>query len=222
MHLDTGAVELVFERGFAELGQGFGDVGRGLGEHRLDRPEQLDPEAREPRSSVDERGPRHGGQVAREHRSTAHQVGLEPGGPRHGFGHESLERPLSQLADQQPEQEFLLVPGRAREQLAQQAVLRLGRALAGGVGEALELGVDLGELYGRCSGRALGPHSLEGGVPDADPSLPGGAREKGDRGFDFLRSGLLQRGGEQVDLREPAARLGDAAGGLDEVVEAHG
>src|SRR5213594_675440 len=129
---------------------------------------------------------------------------------------------LAQLADQQPEQEFLLVLGRAREQLAQQAVLRLGRALAGGVGEALELGVDLGELYGRCSGRALGPHSLEGGVPDADPSLPGGAREKGDRGFDFLRSGLLQRGGEQVDLREPAARLGDAAGGLDEVVEAHG
>src|SRR2546430_11506592 len=56
----------------------------------------------------------------------------------------------------------------------------------------------------------------------ADPSLPGGAREKGDRGFDFLRSGLLQRGGEQVDLREPTARLGDTAGGLDEVVEAHG
>src|SRR5438093_1242020 len=177
---------------------------------------------REPRSSVDERGPRHGGQVAREHRSTAHQVGLEPGGPRHGFGHESLERPLAQLADQQPEQEFLLVLGRAREQLAQQAVLRLGRALAGGVGEALELGVDLGELYGRCSGRALGPRSLEGGVPDADPSLSGSAREKGDRGFDFLGSGLLRQRGEQVDLREPAARLGDAAGGLDEVVEAHG
>src|SRR2546430_13566187 len=50
----------------------------------------------------------------------------------------------------------------------------------------------------------------------ADPSLSGSAREKGDRGFDFPRSGLLQRGGEQVDLREPTARLGDTAGGRDE------
>src|SRR2546425_5256927 len=33
------------------------------------------------------------------------QVGLESGGPRHRFGHESLERPLAQLADQKPRSE---------------------------------------------------------------------------------------------------------------------
>src|SRR2546427_5787385 len=39
--------------------------------------------------------------------------------------------PYTTLFRSQPEQEFLLVLGRAREQLAQQAVLRLGRTLAG-------------------------------------------------------------------------------------------
>ena len=217
MHLDTGPVELVLERGLAELGQGFGDVGRGLGEHRLDRPEQLDPEAREPRSSVDERGPRHGGQVAREHRRAAHQVGLESGGPRHGFGHQSLEGPLAQLADQQPEHEFLLVPGRACEQLAQQAALCLGRTLAGGVGETLERGVHLDDLERGCLGGALGLRGLEGGIADADPSLPGGAREKGDRGFDFLIELAVERAaigdaGERIVMRQEAgAEIGSCA-----------
>ena len=116
---------------------------------------------------------RHPAQVGRKHRRPADGPGLKPGRPRDRFGHEPFERPLSQLAHDQAEQEFLLLGRPTGQQLAQVPFLRLGRALTGGIREALEHRVDLDELEGRSVGRVTGFRGLQCGVADADPSLAG-------------------------------------------------
>src|SRR2546421_3382476 len=50
----------------------------------------------------------------RSHRGPTHGVGVEPRRPCDRLRHEPLERPLTQLTHDQPEQEFLLV-GRSEE-----------------------------------------------------------------------------------------------------------
>ena len=49
VHLHARAIELVFERGATERAERIGDIVGGLRQHRPDRPEQLDGEARQPR-----------------------------------------------------------------------------------------------------------------------------------------------------------------------------
>src|SRR3989449_4536908 len=132
---------------------------------------------------------------------------------------ESFERPLTHLAHDQAKQEFLLVGRPPREQLTEEALLHMGGALAGGRREALQRGVHRGELEGRSGGLLLGLGGLEGGVADPDPSLAERARQEGDRDLDLVRTGPLQEGGDEVDLRKPAARCRDATRGLDEVME---
>ena len=116
---------------------------------------------------------RHATKIGREHRRPADGPGLKSARARDRLGHEPFERPLSQLAHDQAEQEFLLLGRPTGQQLTQEPFLRLGRALTGGIREALERRVDSGELERRSLGRVTGFRGLQCGVADADPSLAG-------------------------------------------------
>jgi len=175
VHLDAGAVEFVLERGLPQLAQRVDHVVRRLREHGLDRTEQLDLEACEPRSTLHECGAGNAGQISSDHGGTADAIGLEAGCPGRGFGHESLERSLAQLADQEAEQEVLFLPRRVREQLAQKLALRLDGALPRSVCHALERRVHLGEFERGCVGGMCGACPGEGRIAHPDPPLPRGA-----------------------------------------------
>jgi len=221
VHLDAGAVELVFERRFAQLRERGGDVVRRLREHRLERAEQLQAKPRQPGGALRERGVRHHTQVAREHGRAPHALGIESRRTGHGLDHQSFQRPLTQLADQQAEQEFLLLRGALREQLTQQSVFRRGGAFARGPSHPPERGVQRAQLEGGTVRRPLGPRRPERGVPHADASLAQRPRQSGDRRLDFVRRRPFQQGGQQVDLGAPAARRGDLVGRGDELVKLH-
>src|SRR2546426_9952449 len=185
--VQTCALPILLERRLAELGEGIEHIVGGLGEHRLDRAEQLDAIARETLGALGERDISHRPEVPRKHRGAAHEVRVEPRGAGHGFGDEPLERPLAQLTDHEPEEKLLLLRCRAREQLAQQLFFRLRGPLPRRLRQAFQCPVYFSELErtpGRRPGvsRALRPRSLESGVADADPPLSRGAREKRDRG----------------------------------------
>jgi hypothetical protein len=103
----------------------------------------------------------------REHRGTPHAVGIEPRRSRHRLDHESFQRPLAQLADQQAEQEFLLLLGGLREHPG----LCRGGARAPGPGHALERRIHAGELLRGVVRRPLGARGPERRVSDSEPSL---------------------------------------------------
>jgi len=117
VHLDADAVELPLDRGRLDLLQRGLQRRRGLGEHRLHRAPDLQPEAGESCGALRDGGLGDGGQVAREHGRPAHRGGLDLGGGRHGVGDDARERALAQLAAGEHREEALLVGRGAREQL---------------------------------------------------------------------------------------------------------
>ena len=110
------AVELRLENGrAAQAVERVGDVGRGLGEHRPDRPADLQGELLQRglhRRSV--RRGRDGGQVAAEHRRAPHHRGGHVGRLGDRVGHHAEQRALPQFTAEQPTQERLLVVGGRR------------------------------------------------------------------------------------------------------------
>ena len=116
VHLQPRAVELPLDRRLAEAFERSRDVRRRLREHRLDRLQQRQPERREPFAA---RRQRRGGdvsEVAGQHQRPPHLAGRDAGRLRERVGHQCLQRPLPQLAGQQPCEELLLRLGRARQQ----------------------------------------------------------------------------------------------------------
>ncbi len=72
MHLDSCAVELVLERRGTELVQGVGHAVRRLGEHRLQRPEKLEGEPRQPAPALPQSRLCDRRRTARQHHGAAH------------------------------------------------------------------------------------------------------------------------------------------------------
>ena len=103
----------------------------GLREHRLDRPEQRQPERREPLAALGQRGGGDGAQVAREHQPRAgpRRPGRRP--PARRLDHHALERALPQLAGEEPREELLLRPRRAGEKAGELLAPRRLRARPG-------------------------------------------------------------------------------------------
>ncbi len=118
MELDARAIELVLERGVAELCQRAADIIGRIGEHRLHRLERRQGKRREAGFAVGERGARHRRKVARQHRGPTDPRGRNSRRARHGIGKDAFQRALPQLAEQQTEQKVLLGGGCCAHQLA--------------------------------------------------------------------------------------------------------
>ena len=117
-----------------------------LGQHRLDGLERPKDELRQaPRRRRRARPRATDAEVAGEHRRAADAAGRHAGGARDRVDQDAFERALAQLAEQQPDEEILLVARRAAEQLAQQRGARVGRSGAGERRDAFEGGVDFDE-----------------------------------------------------------------------------
>ena len=140
------AVELPLDGCPAGALDGGGDVAGRLGEHRLDRTEHLETEAGEAGASLRECGLRHRRKLAREHQRTADVFCRDVGRPRDRVDHDSLERPLPELAVERPAEKPLLGLRRPAEQSMQLVpALRL-RAGAGGCSDTPEGRVDVENL----------------------------------------------------------------------------
>ena len=144
VHLDAGAVELVLD---GDVGAEAGERGveriAGGGEHRPDRPADLQGDGRE-RGLAAVEGEAGGlGQAPGEHERAAHDGGGDLGGRRDRLQHHALQRAVAQLAAEQRGEEALLVAGGGGEQAVQQLGPPLRRARARGGGERVERGVDV-------------------------------------------------------------------------------
>jgi len=100
VRLDPDAVELPFHRAFhrghaADLGQRFGDRCRAGGEHRPHRAAHLQAERRQRAAAAGQRGGGHRRQRAAQHHGPADLRHRHRSRPRHGLGHDSLQRPLA-------------------------------------------------------------------------------------------------------------------------------
>lgn len=221
VHLDACAVELELQRGLAEPLQGLGDVARRLGQHRLEGTEEAEMEVVEPGPPFGEHGLRHGGQLAGQHEGAAHLVGRHLGRRGERFGHEPGESSLAQLAEDEAHEEALLLRRGAGEQAPQEARPLRGRARPGHRSDALERGIDLADSQRRLGRGAPRQRVAHRRAAQADPPLAEEPGEPGDGGIDLIRSQPPQQVGEGGGLRGAGAGLGDAAGGGDEVGEAH-
>ena len=103
------------------------------------------------------------------------------GRPRHGLGQDALERSLPQLAEQQPDQELLLVAGRAAEQLAQLLNARGGRSGSGCRLDPVERCIDIHKRRASPRRTAARRARREPSGTDADAALTGRAAQERDR-----------------------------------------
>ena len=231
--LDPGAVQLALERGLAQLGERLGHAVRAARQHREHRPEELHREAREPRGSLGQRRAGDVRQVARHHDGPAHVIRREAGRASHRLDHQRVERALAELAHDEAEQKLPLVVAEPREQFAEEPPSRVGRALAGGAGDALEGRVQLGELDAGL--RRLGVRveksgtrrrhrvgSLQAGPAEAELLLADDPAEVGGGELDLIGGHTGEQLGQEGDLVAATAGGRDAAGGVDQGGELQG
>src|SRR5688572_23450427 len=116
VYLQARAVELVLEDGGAELGERALGGLRGLGQHRSERPEELELRGSDARLALLLDGDGNGRKLAAQHRGASDALGsnAERGSDR--IEHDPLESALTQLAHDELLQERLLALGRAGEQ----------------------------------------------------------------------------------------------------------
>jgi hypothetical protein len=100
VHLEAGAVELPLDSGRARAVDRLRCALRRLREHRLERPEDLEPEAGKAVGTVRERRLRDGVEIAGEHKRTADVRRGYQSGVRHRLDHHAFERALAELAVQ--------------------------------------------------------------------------------------------------------------------------
>ena len=194
----------------------------GLREHRLHRPVQRDREAREPRRAFGQRDAGDGAEVAGEHRGAPHVGRRQRGGGGDRVDHHAFERALAQLADEQADQEVLL-GGVARSNSERSSVARVAAdPLPVVAAICAERRVDLDERQRRLRG-GIAARGAQRRVADADPALPGLAREERHRDLDLVGRRGAQALGDRIALRGPAAgrrHAGRRCG--DRVQRAHG
>jgi hypothetical protein len=219
MGLDPDAVELPLHRRLGralrrapgrgapvDLGQGVGDARSAGGEHRPDRPTDLQAEGAQGVTAARHRGGGHRAERAAHHHRPAHLGHGYRSRAGDGLGHHAFQRALAQLTGEQAVQKLLLGLGGPAEQLADQRLPRGRRPLAGDRADRGEPGVHLAQRQ-RGGGRRGEP------APQRSPShadlplrqFPGQVRD-GDRHLE--RPGLAQHGRKRLDLGEPGARRG--------------
>jgi hypothetical protein len=108
VNLESRAVELPLDRRRPDASEGVVEVFARLRQHRLDRAEHREPEARETVSPVRDRRRRDRPELAGQHHRAADLRGRDRGRLRDRFDHHALERALSELAEEEPDQESLL------------------------------------------------------------------------------------------------------------------
>ena len=173
VQLDARTVHLPFECDFAaELRQRFADVGGGLRQHRRDRRQRLQLKLRERRRALGQCSARDRAEILRVHGRAPDLVDGYLGRSGDCIEHDAFERALPQLADQQPDQEFLLVARRTSEQGLQRLRAPGRRARTAQRRHVCDAAVDLVDRQ-RC--RVCRPARLaglaQGRVADAEAPL---------------------------------------------------
>jgi hypothetical protein len=207
VRLDPDAIQLPLQRRLGPFGahlvQGVGEGGRAGREHRPDRAADLQAERAQRLAASAQRGGGHHAQRTAQHHGPADLRHRHVSGPGDGLGHHALQRALAQLAGQQANQEPLLVRCGAAEQLPDQHLACGRRTLPGHHADRAEPRVHLGQ---RQRGRLRRGEPVPKGRPaHADLPLRQLTRQvrHGDRHLQW--PGLAQRGGQQLDLRQPGA-----------------
>ena len=141
------------------------------------------------------------------------------GGCGDRFDHQTFERALAQLADQETRQKFLLARRGAREELGEQTRALSRRSTAAGAGDLVERRIDLGQ---RETGRyriRVGLRVAHERVADAAFPLPGDAGEIGHADVDLRGRKAAQEFRHSRDLYAPRRVLADMLRGVDELGE---
>ena len=94
MHLQARAVELPVDRGGPGLRERGADVGGRAGEHRRQRPADLEPDRRQPLAAVPQRDRRDRREVAAQHQRAPQLGRRQARGARDRVGHHARERAL--------------------------------------------------------------------------------------------------------------------------------
>ena len=139
--LHARAVELPLEGGRAEQRQRFVDILRRLRQHRQHGLHETDGETREPRRTFGERGACHIAQAACGHHGPAHVRHGQFRGGGNGVDHDSLQRALSQLPDDQPAEKIPFFGRCTVEERRKALGAKARRAFSARRGEAGKSGV---------------------------------------------------------------------------------
>ena len=149
----------------------------GRGEHRQDRPEDLEADGAQTRLAVGHRDLRRARQIAREHQRAARDLHADPGGLGDRGGHHSGQRALSQLSGEQPAQEVRLLVGGASQQAGEQLATARRRSAAGDGLDRVDRAIDVTDRERRLRRRRhVDPEHDR--VADPDPSLAGNAGQE--------------------------------------------
>ena len=188
----------------------------------MNRLKQAEGEPRQRRVAFGQRGAGNRRQRACQHRGAADPARRQRRRARDRLDEHAFESSLPQLAEQQPDQEHLLVRRRAAEQVAQ--LLRfVGRGSASGRdGDAAEGRVDLCEIQRRAGrGDVVDRAASTSGPGDANAPLQRRPAQERDADHDVVRRKALEQGGQSLDLLEPPACFGDRLGGRHQFDQAH-
>ena len=216
--LDADAVELPLDQRKLVARHGVAHaLGRG-GEHREDRPEELESDLAQPFLTR-----RHGdlgrpGEVTREHQGPPRHLEWDFGRLRHRVRHHPGEGALAKLAGEEPLDEPRLV-GRRPPKSSPRISFRLAADPLPVASLTAEIAPSSSATVSdACSaGRTL--HAVHRSVPDADAALARHAGQKADGDRDLAGLERPQEVGEDRDL--PGARTGaaDLARGGDDIRE---
>ncbi len=220
VHLDSCPVQLPLDHCRAQCGNGLPGRCGGLGQHRLHRREDRDPGPVQCLGSPGQGPGCDPDQVSLQHGGPSHPVRLHSQGERHGVGHDPLQRPLTQVAQDQAAQEALLRAGGPGQQVREGGVASLLGARAGRRRQILENGVHLQHLDGGCWSR-LGLDSVDRRPAHPEAVLTRAAGQKGDGHRRLRWRDLAQHPGEDLDLFQPGASGGNGFGDCDDVGEEH-
>ena len=200
--------------------QRLGHVRAGGGEHRQDRPEDLEADRAQPRLAAGDRDLRHLGEVAGEHQRAPRDLAADPRGLGHRVGHQPREGALAQAAGEQPPQEGGLGLGGARRAAR--------RAAAGAAPPSRSRSSPRSPMIARSTSATVSDGSAAGarstpwmvGVADADPALARHPGEKADADRHLARRPARRSSSARIaTLRRARARGGDGLGGGDDVGE---
>ena len=191
--LDARAVDLPLDRRRARGGERRGRIRRRRREHRQDRPTDLERDGGQAGLALGERDPRGCGEIAAEHRRSAHRGRAHLRRPRDRVAHHARECALAQLADEQAREEVGLGGGRARKERGDPARVALpqsrrrpSRPLRRGIARRRR-------SRALATARRARRDSRDGRPTDADPPLRQLARQERDRGSDLTRREALQQ-----------------------------
>ncbi len=239
--LDPDPVDLPLGRGHGQPFEGRGNAGRRRGEHRAQRPTDL--QANGAQRGRGGRGPRarqrdlrHPRERPAQQEGPADLLGGHSGRAGHGLDHEAFKGTLVQFTRDQPDQERALTRRGPFEQGRQQpAPVRLG-AGPGGRADRREDGVCLGQRDGRLrstslvavspgralrGGRVSSEQVAEGRVAHADLPLAQFAGEKCHRHGDFGGAGPAQQGGDLVGFGPASGRSGNRSRRAHQFLQKH-